>query len=551
MEPPNGHPCPECGAPRQRDNTPACACTHRAAEALRDARTAQAAAAEDFDPLRIRPYVEIDAGASDGPDAGTARTAGEGQPTPPAAPPPPAGPKGASPQGTPAPPATADSAPLPHADTLGLPGDSAAPAPRAQDRTAKDTGPSATTSSAAPPHADTPRPSGNGSAPTPLAQGSGSAAEDAPGPAATADSTAPPHGTAPRPPGNGSAPTPRAQGPGSPADGAPGPAAVDGAPGPAAVDGGGTPARSRAAGTPGPAVSADTGAALPHPGVSRPDSAARPPFPADATMPLRPVDPDATAVLPAAAPVTAALPTPLAPAATEPSVTDLRMFDGTTRADRAAPEGGGPGRRRPRRRSTLLIAAAGACVAVVAAAGYASGLFSYESPSRDTALPDDIRASVPDAPSSSAASTPPQGSASAAPPAPAAPPPSPSRGGSPSASPSKSAPSASASPSRSPSPSASQPSASATGPEQAPPDSGRQNGGPTVLRLGDRGPEVTELQLRLRQLYLYDDDTDGSFDDRLADAVRTYQWSRGIQVDDLGVYDRATREKLESETREP
>ncbi|WP_051853832.1 hypothetical protein [Streptomyces sp. NRRL S-146] len=41
--------------------------------------------------------------------------------------------------------------------------------------------------------------------------------------------------------------------------------------------------------------------------------------------------------------------------------------------------------------------------AVVAAAGYASGLFSYESPSRDTALPDDIRASVPDAPSSSEA----------------------------------------------------------------------------------------------------------------------------------------------------
>jgi peptidoglycan hydrolase-like protein with peptidoglycan-binding domain len=52
-------------------------------------------------------------------------------------------------------------------------------------------------------------------------------------------------------------------------------------------------------------------------------------------------------------------------------------------------------------------------------------------------------------------------------------------------------------------------------------------------------------------LYLYDDDADGSFDDRLAEAVRTYQWSRGVQSEDLGVYDRATREKLESETREP
>ncbi|MEU1001654.1 peptidoglycan-binding protein [Streptomyces tibetensis] len=367
MEPPNGHPCPECGAPRQRDNTPACACTHRAAEALHDARTAQAAAAEDFDPLRIRPYVEID-------------------PT------------------TKAPPAP-------------LPGDATGPA----------------------------------------------------------------------------------------------------------------------------------------------GSAARPAGPADVTLPMRPVETDATAVLPAVPPTSVA-PTPPASAATEPSVTDLRLFDGTARVRRGAPDVGGSGApdgrgpgapRSGRRRRTLLLATAGACVAVVAAAGYASGLFSYESPSRDTALPDDIRASVPDAPSSSAASTPPQGSASVAPPAPAAPRPSPSRTGSPSVSPSPSAPSASASPSQSPSPSASQPSATATGAEQASPDNSRQKGGPTVLRLGDRGPEVTELQLRLRQLQLYDDDSDGTFDDRLQEAVRTYQWSRGIQSDDLGVYDRETRAKLESETREP
>ncbi|RRR69494.1 peptidoglycan-binding protein, partial [Streptomyces sp. RP5T] len=56
----NGHTCPECGAPRGVDNTPSCGCTQRASDALRDARTAQAAAAEDFDPLRIRPYVELD-----------------------------------------------------------------------------------------------------------------------------------------------------------------------------------------------------------------------------------------------------------------------------------------------------------------------------------------------------------------------------------------------------------------------------------------------------------------------------------------------------------
>ena len=55
-----GHICPQCGAPRAADGSPSCACTQRASDALRDARTAEAAAAEDFDPLRIRPYVELD-----------------------------------------------------------------------------------------------------------------------------------------------------------------------------------------------------------------------------------------------------------------------------------------------------------------------------------------------------------------------------------------------------------------------------------------------------------------------------------------------------------
>lgn len=498
MEPPNGHPCPECGAPRQRDNTPACACTHRAAEALRDARTAQAAAAEDFDPLRIRPYVEIDAGASGGPGLGTAPSADAVEPTP-------------------------------HAldDAVLRPGtgpaEAAAPAEGPGATTDDARGRAAAAHSASLPYGDASRPPGNGSAEAARAHGPGPAAEGTPGPATTGNDATPRYGAAPQPTGNGSAEASVTQGPG-------------------------TPSAER---TPGPAAAPDSAGSLPHAEAPHPGGAAPTPSPADATMPLRPVDPDATAVLPAAS-AGSALPTPLAPDATEPSVTDLRMFDGTVGADRGAAEAGGPGARRPgRRRRNLLVAAAGACVAVVAAAGYASGLFSYESPSRDTALPDDIRASVPDAPSSSAASTPPQGSASAAPPAPAAPPPSPSRSGSPSASPSPSAPSTSASPSQSPSPSAPQPSGSATGPEQAPPDNGRQKAGPTVLRLGDRGSEVTELQLRLSQLHLYNDNADGTFDDRVAEAVRTYQWSRGVQTDELGVYDRQTREKLESETRKP
>ncbi|MFF5517793.1 peptidoglycan-binding protein [Streptomyces coeruleorubidus] len=286
-----------------------------------------------------------------------------------------------------------------------------------------------------------------------------------------------------------------------------------------------------------------------NPGQARlAEGAATPPSPADVTMPLRPVAPDATTVLPAS-PDTSVLPTPLTPAATEPSVTDLRLFDGTGGPDRGRPEADESGRRpRRRRRNALLATAAGACVAVVAAAGYASGMFSYEAPSRNSALPDDLRASVPDAPSSSAASTPPAESAQAAPPAPAVPPPA-TR--SPSASPSPSTPSASPSPTQSATPSAPRTSATATSPESRPPDRSRQNGGSTVLRPGDRGPEVTELQLRLRQLYLYDEDTDGDYDSRLEEAVRTYQWSRGIQTDDLGVYDGETRAKLESETKEP
>ncbi|MFF6954578.1 peptidoglycan-binding protein [Streptomyces iakyrus] len=568
MEPPNGHPCPECGAPRQRDNTPACACTHRAAEALRDARTTEAAAAEDFDPLRIRPYVEIDGGeVYGGPDGGAAPAIGEGRPSSPAGAttaPRPGGPPGASFEGTPV---TAPQAePTPHAPdgTAGRPGAGPAEAPRAQGRpgpTAEDTrGRAAMDDGAALPHGDTLRPQGNGSAEAPRPQASGPTPAGTPGRAPMDGSGTPPWPRAEGAPGR--APTDRSgTPPWSPAEGTPNQAPTDnsstpprsraeGTPNQAPTDNSGTPPWSRAEGAPGRAAAAAGAGSHPHTEGSPPGGAARPPSPADATMPLRPVDPDATAVLPAAS-ATSAIPTPLAPAATEPSVTDLRLFDGTAGADRGATGAGGPGARRSgRRRRNLLLAAAGACVAVVAAAGYASGLFSYESPSRDTALPDDIRASVPDAPSSSAASTPAKGSASAAPPAPAAPRPSPSRTASPSASPSPSA-SASASPSQSPSPSASQPSASATGPGQTAPDNSRQNKGPAVLRLGDDGPEVTELQLRLRQLRLYDDDTDGSFDDRLEDAVRTYQWSRGIQVDDLGVYDRETRAKLESETREP
>ncbi|MCX5420479.1 peptidoglycan-binding domain-containing protein [Streptomyces sp. NBC_00078] len=329
MRDPKGQQCPECGAPRGADNTPSCGCTRRASDALRDARTAEQAAAEDFDPLRIRPYVELEG------DNGTAEH--------PAASP------------APAPPALAPPAPAP------------------------------------------------------------------------------------------------------------------------------VPA-------------------------------------AEATMPLRTVSPEA------------------------PSADDLRLFE-------QAPAGGRYDEAvRPRGRGrTVLLGVGGAVVAVVAAAGLASGMFSYEKPSRESALPDDIRASVPDA-STGPASAPPSRTGAAPslrPPAPPVPPVS----ASPSPSASPSATSASPSPSRSAEPTRSAPSAGATSSTGASDNS--RKAPPPVLRRGSEGAEVTELELRLTQLGLYPSKASGHYNEGVEDAVSRYQLARGLQQDGLGVYGAETRSRLESETTDP
>ncbi|MEV6619063.1 peptidoglycan-binding domain-containing protein [Streptomyces sp. NPDC051051] len=347
----HGHPCPRCGALRAADNTPSCACARQASDALRDTREAEAAAAEDFDPLRIRPYVELGQGTG----SGAGSDAGPG----------------------------------------GGPGD---------------------------------------------------------GEAAAGDATMP----------------------------------------------------------------------LPTAAVS------------DATMPLRAVPPSATAPVP----------TPLAPPGSAPSDTDLSLFEAGGEA------GGGPyddGAPRGRRRRTLLIASTGAAVAVIAAAGFASGMFSYEPPARNQAAPEGVRAAVPDT-STSAPPASPSASRSASPSASSA---SPSPSESASASPSATESSASPSPSRTTEPSPS-PSASQATPSLAPGNGADGDGDEaTVLRRGDRGPEVTELQLRLGQVYLYNDEANGVFSGRVEDALRNYQWSRGIQGDELGTYGATTRARLESETKEP
>ncbi|WP_369237325.1 peptidoglycan-binding protein [Streptomyces sp. R21] len=218
----------------------------------------------------------------------------------------------------------------------------------------------------------------------------------------------------------------------------------------------------------------------------------------------------------------------------------------SVRAEPAAPR---------RRRRAVLLGAAGAVVTVVAAAGFASGVFSYDTPARDRALPDDTRASVPDVPSE-AASESASGAESSTASAPVANP----------------APSRSASASPSPSPSASPSESSAAPTATAPSGTATPSGAPTTvsatgsviptentsdqrrtqsLRRGDRGPEVTELQLRLSQLSLFIGDPNGNYNATVEDAVRRYQWARGITADELGVYGGTTRARLESETREP
>ncbi|MEV5143749.1 peptidoglycan-binding domain-containing protein [Streptomyces sp. NPDC052727] len=198
----------------------------------------------------------------------------------------------------------------------------------------------------------------------------------------------------------------------------------------------------------------------------------------------------------------------------------------------------GPLRRRSRR--TVLLAAGGAGVAVVAVAG--SALFSYQAPARDRAA-QEVRASIPEttprAPSSATAPAPPV--------TPRPPLPSPSATADPSPSqgsvPPSPAPTASASASHaaaSPTPSTTPSGTPRTTPAAAP-----------VLRRGDTGPEVTELQQRLRRLNLYGDRIDGTFTRPVEDAVRNYQLARGIRGDDLGTYGPATRRSLESETTEP
>ncbi|MEV0118497.1 peptidoglycan-binding domain-containing protein [Streptomyces sp. NPDC050844] len=183
----------------------------------------------------------------------------------------------------------------------------------------------------------------------------------------------------------------------------------------------------------------------------------------------------------------------------------------------------------PRRGRTAWYAGVGAAVAVVTVAVLAAGVFSSDDePRRDRALPDAPTSAV-DVPSGSAA---PSGSASASASASRSAGPSPSRTSSASASAST------------PSPSAKPSTARATGAVE--PDA---PGSDQVLRRGDRGAGVVDLQERLQQLSLYEGEAHGNFNAPVASALTRFQVARGTDAaDGEGVYGAATRAALEAET---
>ncbi|MGQ4435712.1 peptidoglycan-binding protein [Streptomyces sp. SAS_260] len=191
-----------------------------------------------------------------------------------------------------------------------------------------------------------------------------------------------------------------------------------------------------------------------------------------------------------------------------------------------------------RRHRVVLLAGTGAVVAALVTGGLVAGLFQYQSPSRDGSMSDGPRAGLPQDQRSAGASSPatPSGTASPAQPSETT---ASSPGATPTATTSPITATGSTVPTGTPSSAPTTPSPSAS------------NGQAPVLRLGDKGPEVVELQLRLRQTGLYGGAADGDYDREVESAVRSYQLTRLVLQDESGVYGTATRAALESETSEP
>lgn len=197
----------------------------------------------------------------------------------------------------------------------------------------------------------------------------------------------------------------------------------------------------------------------------------------------------------------------------------------------------------PRRRRPFTVIGGGvAAVAVLGTAAFAGGLFSAGDSVRDKSLPAPAT-SAPDepvpSPATSSASATPSASPSTARPSRSA-----ASSASPSPTPSLHAPATAAAPT----PSRSTVTARATAEAGQP---GARSSDAPVLRRGDSGPGVVELQQRMNQVYVYREAPDGQYDQDVEDAVRRYQSWTGIRSDPPGVYGPETRRSLEAATHTP
>ena len=73
--------------------------------------------------------------------------------------------------------------------------------------------------------------------------------------------------------------------------------------------------------------------------------------------------------------------------------------------------------------------------------------------------------------------------------------------------------------------------------------------GPRLLGPGDQGPDVRDLQARLKQIYWFSADVTGTYGDLTVTAVRGFQAKREIPV--TGVVDQRTLNRLHAMTTEP
>ncbi|MEV8287110.1 peptidoglycan-binding domain-containing protein [Streptomyces niveus] len=219
---------------------------------------------------------------------------------------------------------------------------------------------------------------------------------------------------------------------------------------------------------------------------------------------------------------------------------------------RTAPPGAAaadPERTGGRRRFARVALTAAAVVAVIGAASFAGGLFTGDG--GDDEATSDLNSGLPTAsarPDPSASST-----TSASAPGPASPSTTvsgPAKGtgtGTASASAPEPAEDGASSPGTGPA-APDTPSAPASASDGTRTTQGPEAGSGATLRRGDSGAEVEELQRRLSEIWLYNDDYDGRFGERVEAAVRVYQSYKSIEGDPGGVYGPDTRRALEAET---